>query len=49
MPDQTQEQISMVTDHVLKDLIRRCVRREPEARPSMAEVVIEFETMEKRK
>jgi len=35
----SEEQESRVTDHVFPDLIRRCVTREPEARPTMEEVI----------
>ena len=43
VPDQKQQQIALVTDHVLRDLIRRCVQRNPEARPTMEEILNELE------
>ena len=43
IPEQKEEQIVLVTDHVLRDLIRRCVQQDPEARPTMEEILNELE------
>ena len=43
IPQQKEEQITLVTDHVLRDLIRRCVQQDPEARPTMEEILNELE------
>ena len=39
VPQQIHDQIGLVTNSVLRELIMRCVRTEPEARPTMAEVI----------
>ena len=38
-PQQKEEQIALVPDHVLRGLIRRCVQQDPEARPTMEEIL----------
>ena len=38
-PDRREEQVSRVTDHVFVDLILRCIMWEPEARPTMEEII----------
>ena len=43
IPQQKEEQITLVTDHVLRDLIRRCVQQNPESRPTMEEILNELE------
>ena len=42
-PQRRNQQIAMVTDHVLRALIRRCVQTEPESRPNMDEIIEELE------
>ena len=42
-PERRDQQIAMVTNHVLRALIRGCVQTEPEARPSMEEIIEELE------
>ena len=39
VPQQIQYQISRVTNGVLRKLIRRCVARTPEARPTVSDVI----------
>ena len=36
---QTRDQIRLVTNHVLRQLIKRCVKRAPEVRPTMNDVI----------
>ena len=43
IPQQKPQQIALVTDHVLRDLIRRCMQQDPEARPTMEEILNELE------
>ena len=45
VPQQTQQQISMVTDHVFRSIIQGCVRHVPTERPTMDDVLKELETM----
>ena len=35
----------MVTDRTLRGLIRRCIHRDPEARPSMEDIIEELEQL----
>ena len=42
-PQRRNQQIAMVTDHVLRALIRRCVQTEHESRPNMEEIIEELE------
>ena len=44
-PDRREEQVAMVTDRVFGTLIRRCLEQDPEARPSMEEVISELEKL----
>ena len=44
-PDRREEQVAMVTDRVFRTLIRRCLEQDPEARPSMEEVISELEKL----
>ena len=46
VPNETQEQVSMIVDQVLKDLVTSCVRQEPGERPTMAEVITVLEKVE---
>ena len=39
VPQQTQEQIRLVTNGVLRELVVRCVQTDPESRPGMADVL----------
>ena len=38
-PQRIQEQIGLVTDPVLQELVRQCVMRAPDARPTMSNVI----------
>ena len=39
VPQQIQDQISLVANGVLRQLIMQCVARAPEARPTMSDVI----------
>ena len=39
VPQQIQDQISLVTNGVLRELIMQCVERAQEARPTMSDVI----------
>ena len=41
-PERRDEQILMITNRVIRDLVRRCLHRDPEARPTMQEVIDEL-------
>ena len=43
--DRRKEHVAMVTDRVFRTLIRRCLQRDPEARPSMEEIISELEKL----
>ena len=43
VPDQKLQQMALVNDRVLRDLIRRCVQRNQEARPTMEGILNELE------
>ena len=43
-PQRRMQQIAMVTNGVLRALIRRCLHLEPKARPDMEEIIEELET-----
>ena len=42
-PERRDHQIVMVTNSLLRALIRGCVQREPAARPNMEEIIEELE------
>ena len=42
-PERRDQQIVMVTNSLLRALVRRCVQREPAARPNMEEIIEELE------
>ena len=46
LPNETQEQVSMIEDQVLRDLVNSCVRQEPQERPTMAELITILEKVE---
>ena len=41
-PERRDEQVAMVTNSVLRALIRGCLQSEPEERPSMEEIIDEL-------
>ena len=43
VPHQTEAQISMITDQVLRYLVSSCVAEDPGERPTMAEVISRLE------
>ena len=38
-PELRQTQVTQVTNHVLQDLIKRCIQEKPEVRPTMEEII----------
>ena len=42
-PDRRDEQVAMVTNGVLRALIRGCLQQDAEKRPSMEEIIDELE------
>ena len=44
-PDRRDEQVAMVTNSWLRALIRECLQRDPEARPSMEYIISELEEL----
>ena len=45
-PQRRDQQIAMVTNSLLRALVRRCLQREPAARPNMEEIIKELEPVE---
>ncbi|XP_022797606.1 uncharacterized protein LOC111335875 [Stylophora pistillata] len=45
-PERLKQQVVMVTNHELRSLIRKCLQLEPEARPSMEEIITELQPEE---
>jgi len=43
-PKQREEQVALVTNHVFRGLIRRCIQENPEARPNMEEIVDDLDS-----
>ena len=44
-PDRRDQQVAMVTDRTLRGLIRRCIYQDPEARPTMEDIIEELEQL----
>ena len=44
-PDRRDQQVAMVTDRTLRGLIRRCIYQDPEARPSMEDIIEELDQL----
>lgn len=44
-PDRRDRQVAMVTDRSLRGLIRRCIHQDPQARPSMEDIIEELEQL----
>ena len=42
-----ERQIAQITDHVLQDLVRRCLRSDHTERPDMAEIISILEDFDK--
>lgn len=38
-PERREERVAQVTNQVLRDLIKRCIEKDPEARPTMEEII----------
>lgn len=38
-PKQREEQVALVTNHVFRGLVRRCIQLDPEARPHMEDII----------
>lgn len=47
VPHQTEDQVSLIKDEVLRNLVKSCVRQDPEERPKMAEVIGKLEQIER--
>ena len=43
-PERREQQVAMVANDVLRALIRRCLETDPQARPTMEEIINEIET-----
>lgn len=48
-PDKRVAQVAMVRDSMLRVLIRRCLREDPEERPTMEDIIDELEKIENLK
>ena len=44
-PKQQENQVALVKNDVFRDLIRRCIPREPEARPLMEEIIYVLDSL----
>jgi len=44
-PKQREEQVALVTNHMLRGLIRRCIQKDPEARPDMEEIIDDLDSL----
>ena len=42
-PERREQQVAMVANDVLRALIRRCLETDPQARPTMEEIINEIE------
>ena len=45
-PKQRKKQVSAVEDKLLRHLIKRCIKRDPKARPTVKEIIIELDTLQ---
>lgn len=44
-PDRRDEQVAMVTNHMLRALIRKCLYQDPQERPTMEYIIGELEKL----
>ena len=44
-PKQREEQVALVTNHMLRGLIRHCIQKDPEARPDMEEIIDDLDSL----
>ena len=44
-PKQRNEQVASVTNDVFRELIQSCIKREPEARPTMEEIISDLDSL----
>ena len=44
-PEKRDEQVLLMTNRVLRGLVRRCLQTDPEARPTMQEIIDELSGM----
>ena len=47
--EQREQQIALVTNHMFRNLIWRCVREKPEERPTMETILNELESQNTQK
>ena len=45
VPQEVRSQISQVTNGALRGLIEQCVRRDPEERPTMSDIIYQLEQL----
>ena len=45
VPQEVRSQISQVTNDALRGLIEQCVRRDPEERPTMSDIIYQLEQL----
>ena len=44
-PDRREEQVAMVTERMFRALIRRCLKQNPQERPTMEHIIGELEKL----
>lgn len=44
-PKQREKQVTLVKNDVFRELIQRCTQREPEARPTMEEIINDLDSL----
>ena len=44
-PKQREKQVSLIKNDVFRELIQRCIKREPEARPTMEEILNDLDSL----
>ena len=44
-PDRREEQVAMVTERMFRALIRRCLKENPQERPTMEHIIGELEKL----
>ena len=44
-PKQRKEQVALVKNDVFRELIQSCIKRDPEARPTMEEIINDLDSL----